>query len=114
MTRLHLWLRRVRALRALFLVAFLLGATALGGCAHTLSSGAVGVRVECNVPDATVWIDDLLAGSAKEWTSEGHQIRAGFHRIEIRHPGYFSFFQEVDLPPGSRTVVNAKLRELLD
>ena len=114
MIRLHRLFRRCRSFRALFLVAFFLGATTLAGCAHTLSSGAVGVRVECNVPDATVWIDDLLAGSAKEWKSEGHQIRAGFHRIEIRHPGYFSFFQEVDLPPGSRTVVNAKLRELLD
>jgi hypothetical protein len=103
-----------RWLRALVLVAFLLGATALGGCAHTLEMGAVGVRVECNIPDATVWIDDLLAGSTKEWKSEGHQIRAGFHRIEIRHPGYYSFFQEVDLPAGSRTVVNANLRELLD
>jgi hypothetical protein len=114
MTRLHRFFRPFCSLRALIAVAFLLGATGLAGCAHTLSSGAAGVRVECNVPDASVWIDDLLAGSAKEWKSEGHQIRAGFHRIEIRHPGYFSFFQEVELPPGSRTVVNAKLRELLD
>jgi hypothetical protein len=84
------------------------------GCAHTLEPGAVGLRVECNVPDATVWIDDLLAGSAAEWKKEGHQLRAGFHRVEIRHPGYYSFFQEVDLPVGSHTVVNAKLRETLD
>jgi len=114
MTRLHRLFRPCRSLRILLVLASLLGAGALAGCAHTLSAGAVGVRVECNVPDATVWIDDLLAGSAKEWRSEGHQIRAGFHRIEIRHPGYFSFFQEVDLPPGSQTVVNARLRELLD
>jgi hypothetical protein len=114
MTRVHRFRRLFRSLRGLIAVAFLLGATALAGCAHTLSSGAAGVRVECNVPDASVWIDDLLAGNAKEWKSEGHQIRAGFHRIEIRHPGYFSFFQEVELPAGSRTVVNAKLRELLD
>ena len=96
----------------LFVATFFV--VAVGGCAHTLDMGAVGVRVECNVPDATVWIDDLLAGSTKEWKSEGHQMRAGFHRIEIRHPGYYSFFQEVDLPAGSRTVVNAKLRELLE
>ena len=101
-----------RALRAGLLLLLL--AAVGGGCAHTLGAYAVGVRVECNLPDATVWIDDLLAGSAAEWKGEGHQIRAGFHRIEIRHPGYYSFFQEVDLPPGSRTVVNAKLRELLD
>ena len=114
MTRLHRLFRRLRSVRALIVVAFLVGVTALGCAAHTLSSGAAGVRVECNVPDASVWIDDLLAGNAREWKSEGHQIRAGFHRIEIRHPGYFSFFQEVELPPGSRTVVNARLRELLD
>lgn len=107
-------LRTVRSLRAGLLGLALLVVAGLGGCAHTLASGAVGVRVECNVPDATVWIDDLPAGSAKEWKSEGHQIRAGFHRIEIRHPGYYSFFQEVELPAGSQTVVNAKLRELLD
>jgi PEGA domain len=101
-----------RALRAGVLIVVL--AAFAGGCAHTLGDYAVGVRVECNIPDATVWIDDLLAGSAAEWKGEGHQIRAGFHRIEIRHPGYYSFFQEVDLPAGSRTVVNAKLREVLD
>ncbi len=109
--------RLIRALRGRLLGlvgALVVSSTLLGACAHTLDAGAVGVRVECNVPDATVWIDDLLAGSVKEWKSEGHQIRSGFHRIEIRHPGYYSFFQEVDLPPGSRTVVNAKLRELLD
>ena len=101
-----------RALRTGILLTLL--AAGVGGCAHTLGAYAVGVRVECNLPDATVWIDDLLAGSADEWKGDGHQLRAGFHRIEIRHPGYYSFFQEVDLPAGSHTVVNAKLRELLD
>ena len=43
-----------------------------GGAAPTRSSaGAVGVRVECNVPDATVWIDDLLAGSAERVEERG-------------------------------------------
>jgi len=101
-----------RALRAGILILALAGV--VGGCAHTLGDYAAGVRVDCNLPDATVWIDDLLAGSAAEWKREGHKIRAGFHRIEIRHPGYYSFFQEVDLPAGSHTVVNCKLRELLD
>ena len=86
----------------------------VGSCAHDFSADAAAVRVECNLPDATVWIDDLLVGSAKEWKDDGRQIRPGFHRIEIRRPGYYSFFQEVELPPGSRTVVNAQLRETLD
>lgn len=97
-------------LRALSFATLLVGAS----CAHDFSPEAAAVRVECNIADATVWIDDLLVGSAKEWKSDGRQIRPGFHRIEIRHPGYYSFFQEVELPPGSRTVVNVKLRETLD
>ena len=83
-------------------------------CAHTLLGDAIAVRVDCNVPEATVWIDDVLVGTASAWRGDGRQIRAGFHRIEIRHPGYYSFFQEVEVPGGSHVVVNAKLRELIE
>jgi hypothetical protein len=82
-------------------------------CAHSLGANAINLRVDCNVPEATVWIDDVLVGTAKSWRSE-RSIRAGFHRIELRHPGYYSFFQEVELPGGSQVVVNAKLRELVE
>jgi hypothetical protein len=86
----------------------------VGACAHGVPTEAVTVRVDCNVADASVWVDDLLAGSVSEWSGGGHHIRPGFHRVEIRHPGYYSFFQEIDLPPGGQTVVTARLRELLD
>jgi hypothetical protein len=82
-------------------------------CAHTIPAGAVGFRVESNVADATIWVDDILVGKASDWAKDGKHIRAGFHRIEIRHPGYYSFFQEVELAPGSQTLVKAKLRELI-
>lgn len=87
---------------------------AVAGCAHTLEPGQVAVRVESNVPDATVYIDDLMVGRAADWKTEGHTVHAGFHRIEIRAPGYYSFFQEIDLPAGAHAVVNARLREVLD
>ncbi|MES1210367.1 MAG: PEGA domain-containing protein [Pseudomonadota bacterium] len=100
----------VRPLLPLIAAFWLLAA----GCAHTLEPGAVSVTVESNVPDATVYIDDLMVGHASEWKKEGHQIRPGFHRIEIRHPGYYSFFQEIELPPGAKAVVRAHLQEVLD
>jgi hypothetical protein len=106
MTRIVRWARALIGAAALSL----LGA----GCAHTLEPGEVGVRVECNIPDASVYIDDLMVGNAAEWKKEGHQIRSGFHRIEIRAPGYYSFFQEIELPAGAHAVVNANLREVLD
>jgi len=106
MTRFIPWIRTLIGAAALSLL--------VAGCAHTLEPGEVGVRVECNVPDASVYIDDLMVGNATDWKKEGHQVRAGFHRIEIRAPGYYSFFQEIELPAGAHAVVNANLREVLD
>jgi hypothetical protein len=83
-------------------------------CAHGIGGNAIGFRVECNVPDATIWVDDVLVGKVSDWKGDGRQIKAGFHRIEVRHPNYYSFFQEVELPGGSHVVVNAKLRELIE
>jgi hypothetical protein len=85
----------------------------VASCAHSLPGGG-GFRVECNVTDATVWIDDLLVGDASGWKTNGRQIRAGFHRVEIRRPGYYSVFKEIDLPVGGQAVVVAKLRETIE
>ena len=76
--------------------------------------GAVALRVDSNVADATVWVDDVLVGSVADWAKDGKHIRSGFHRIEIRHPGYYSFFQEVELPEGSHAAVNAQLRPIIE
>ena len=100
------------AVHRLVLAAALLALSA-ASCAHTLDANAIAFSVECNVQDATVWVDDVLVGKVSDWKS-GKHIRAGFHRIEVRHPNYYSFFQEVELPGGSHVVVNAKLRELIE
>ena len=83
-------------------------------CAHGLAENAIAFKVQCNVPDATVWVDDVLVGKVSDWKGDGRHIRAGFHRIEIRHPGYYSFFQEVELPEGGHAIVNAQLRQLIE
>ena len=100
-------------LQRIVLAAALFGLS-VAACAHTLDANAIAFKVECNVPDATVWVDDVLVGKVGDWKGDGKHIRAGFHRIEVRHPSYYSFFQEVELPGGSRVVVNAKLRELIE
>src|SRR5207244_8095390 len=90
-----------------FLFAGALFALSAASCAHGLAENAIAFRVECNVPDATVWVDDVLVGKVSDWKSDGRHIRAGFHRIEIRHPNYYSFFKAVELPGGTLVVVNA-------
>jgi hypothetical protein len=99
-------------LRSTLLAAALFALSAVS-CAHGLGENAIAMRVECNVADATLWVDDVLVGKVTDWKGDKH-IKAGFHRIEVRHPNYYSFFQEVELPGGSRVVVNAKLRELIE
>ena len=102
-----------RKTRGIVLAAVLFALAGIS-CAHGLGAEAIAMRVECNVPDATIWVDDVLVGRVSDWKSDGRFMRAGFHRIEVRHPSYYSFFQEVELAGGSHVVVNAKLRELIE
>lgn len=87
---------------------------ALAACAHAPAGAAVSLRVDSNVPDATVWIDDVLAGKASDFASGQRRVRAGFHRVEVRSPGHYSVFQEIEQPDGGHAVVEARLRPVLD
>ncbi len=95
----------------LVVITFALG---LASCAHLSTPAGVALRVESNVPDATIWIDDVLVGTVVAWAREGRHIRAGFHRVEIRAPGYYSVFQEVERPDGGQATLAVTLRPLLE
>ena len=86
----------------------------VAGCA-TIGSNvpSVPLRVEVNVVDATVWIDDHLAGSAMTLSKPGTRMRVGFHRVEIRHPAYYSYFTVVKPALGDEVVIRAQLHELV-
>jgi hypothetical protein len=93
--------------KALFLL-LVLGAS----CAH--APGGVALQVTTNVPEATLWVDDVLVGTVAAWTREGRHIRAGFHRVEIRASGTYSVFQEVQAADGGHVAIKATLRPLLE
>lgn len=96
------------------LLGFALAAALLIGCA-TAGSGppTVAIRVGGNIVDATIWIDDRLAGRMSDFSKSGRRLGVGFRRIEVRAPGYYSFFQEVDVKPGTDVTIQADLHELL-
>ena len=85
---------------------------AVASCAH--APVGVALQVDANVPDATIWIDDVLIGKVTEWAHDGRHIRAGFHRVEIRAPGYYSVYREVEQVDGGHAAVNATLRPLVE
>lgn len=86
---------------------------AAASCAHEAAAG-VALQVESNVPEATIWVDDVLIGSVADWARAGRHLRAGFHRVEIRAPGYYSVFQEVEQPDGGHAAMKATLRPLIE
>jgi len=88
--------------------------SALLGCATMRAEGTATLRVACNVPDAAVLLDDSLLGRASEVAKSDKSIRPGFYRLEIRHPGYYSYFTEVTVAEGGVAAVKAELHPLLD
>lgn len=96
------------------ILRFALLCSALAACAHAPSGAAVSLRVDSNVPEATVWIDDQLVGKASDFASGARRVRAGFHRVEVRSPGHYSVFQEIEQPDGGSAVVKAQLHPLLE
>jgi protein-S-isoprenylcysteine O-methyltransferase Ste14 len=84
------------------------------GCATMKAEGAATLRIECNVPDAAVLLDDLLLGRVSDVAKHDKLIRPGFYRVEIRHPGYYSHFTEITLAEGGAAVVKVELHPQLD
>jgi hypothetical protein len=99
-------------MRALIAIVLLLS---LGSaCAHFGAPAGVSLAVESNVPESTIWVDDVLVGTVSAWARDGRHIRAGFHRVEIRAAGYYSVYQEIEQLDGGHAVVKATLRPLLE
>jgi hypothetical protein len=100
---------RYRFRRALTALASMV---VLAGCAMTGPRPAI-LRVRCNVPEATVWIDDAFAGTVAEW-SKGQPLGPGFRRLEIRQAGFFTHYAEITPEEGQSLAIDARLRPDLD
>lgn len=94
----------------------LLALASIGLSCATIGSGppSVGLQVAGNAPDATVWIDDRLSGRLSDFARPGKRLPLGFHRVEVRAPGYYSQFEEIEARAGSDVAIRADLRAMLD
>ena len=92
----------------LLLIAF------LPACASLRFSGNAVLRIDCNVPSASVFINDTFAGIAREWAVDGRMVRPGFVRIELRHPERFTHYQDVTLTKGDAVRLQVTMRPLLE
>ena len=99
----------MRKFVAAALVVFALGCATMGR-----QQPVAHLRVECNVPDAMVLLDDGLIGKAADLATKDKTIHPGFYRVELRHPGFYSYFTEVTVEGGGSATVKAELHPLLD
>jgi hypothetical protein len=86
-----------------------------GGCGTArFGTPSAPLRITSNVPEATVWVDDHLVAKVSDFAKGEKRLPAGFRRIEIRAPGYYSYFQELEVKPNAPVSVQAPLHQLLD
>ncbi len=83
------------------------------GCATLHSEGSAMLRVECNVPDAAVLLDDAVWARVADVAKKDKPVRPGFYRVEIRHPGYYPYFGELTVGEDDSAVLKAELHPLL-
>jgi len=86
----------------------------VSGCVSLQPDMAATVRLECNIPDAAVIVDDVMLGRVSEFNKVDRHIRPGFYRVEFRHPNYYTHYTEFEVADRGVAVVKAELRPLLD
>lgn len=65
------------------------------------------LRVEANVPDARVFVDDDYVGDAPI----EQEVEPGARHLRVTHSGYYDFEQDIEVIAGEETAVTAELEE---
>lgn len=103
------------AITGLVLCAFVTAA----GCGGQPRSGARSsasdavILVHSNVPDAELWIDERFVAPVGALRG-GVTLRPGMRRIELRHPGYHSFYQAMAVRARERSTLEVRLVPVLE
>jgi PEGA domain len=66
--------------------------------------------VECDVPAASVYVDEHFAGRAAEMGARGLSVPHGNLRVEVRADGYYPAYRDVPVKAGERAHVQVGLR----
>lgn len=70
------------------------------------------VRIECNVPDAEVWVDDRFIAHIENLRG-GIALAAGEHRLELHHDRYHAHYQELTVTARERRTLTIEMAEIL-
>ncbi|MCL4228754.1 MAG: hypothetical protein KJZ91_30165 [Myxococcales bacterium] len=70
------------------------------------------VKVRTRFKEASLWVDGRFIGPIGGLAG-GFALEPGKHRFELRHDGYFSHYQELDLAPRQRLELDIELAPVL-
>jgi hypothetical protein len=90
------------------------GALLLTACAHSGHEGTRGILLDCDRPEANVFVDDFYLDHAAKWQQKPMPLRPGFHRVEITADGYYTFYGEVTVGETGFAPLVVRLRRTVD
>lgn len=95
-----------RMIRWLLTFSLALGLAACG--AATQRPG--GVRVETNVPDAILLVDEETRGPVRAYEREYVRLPPGAHRLLLEHPDYFTEYIDINVVENMGMAVRLEMR----
>jgi hypothetical protein len=101
------------AIAGLVLCAFAAGCGGPSRPGARFSANDAVILVQSNVPDAELWIDERFVAPVGALRG-GVTLRPGLHRVEVRHPGYHSFYEAVTVSARERNTLEITLVPVLD
>jgi len=81
-----------------------LAALALGCAACVSAPRTVSLRIDANVDDALVTVDDQVVGTVKTVETRGVALPPGRHRVTVEQPGYFPHDELLQVKEGDPLV----------
>lgn len=86
-------------------ITFVLAVLFVGGCGSVAAAPTPAqLRIIAEPENASVYVDERFAASARRLAVRPHPLSPGLHRITVQAPGYFPHDVALHLPAGVTTV----------
>jgi hypothetical protein len=82
---------------------------ACAGPGQSLKKRDAVLMVRCDLPSASIYVDEQFAGRAAELGARGLSVAHGNLRVEARADGYYPAYREVPVQAGEHAQVTLSL-----
>jgi hypothetical protein len=79
-------------------------------CVTAASTRVGGVRIETNVPAATLLVDEEIRGPVQAYERHYVRLSPGPHRLMLEHSDYFTEYIDIDVVENMGMAVRLEMR----